>query len=119
MLYYCIENRQLVSIMNIEPQVPDSVTVVLVEDQDHANIQSGTHWFNLDKLCVESRPRESIDRDSQRSQDEEHREFLRSTDWQVLRHIRQKTLGQPTTLTEQQYLELEQQRDYHAGLIQQ
>lgn len=36
--------------------------------------------------------------------------FLADSDWKVLRHIRQKALGEPTTLTEQEYLALEQQR---------
>lgn len=36
--------------------------------------------------------------------------FLQETDWKVLRHARQKTLGEETTLTEQEYLALEQQR---------
>ena len=45
------------------------------------------------------------------------REFLNSTDWQVMRHLRQKALGEPTSLTEEQYLELEQQRSDAAGRI--
>jgi hypothetical protein len=44
------------------------------------------------------------------------REFLRSTDWQILRHIRQKSLNQTTSLTEDQYLTLEQQRADAAGV---
>jgi predicted nucleotidyltransferase len=45
------------------------------------------------------------------------REFLNSTDWQILRHIRQKALAITTTLTDTQYLELEQQRQAAAARI--
>jgi len=38
------------------------------------------------------------------------RQFLQSTDWQILRHIGQLTLNMLTTLSESEYQELEQQR---------
>lgn len=44
-------------------------------------------------------------------------EYLNSTDWKVLRHIRQKALGEETSLTEAQYLELEQSRSDAAKRI--
>jgi hypothetical protein len=44
-------------------------------------------------------------------------EFLKTTDWKVLRHIRQKSLGIPTSLTESQYLDLERLRDAAASRI--
>lgn len=37
-------------------------------------------------------------------------EFLASTDWMILRHLRQKALSQKTSLTEAEYLQLEQER---------
>lgn len=36
--------------------------------------------------------------------------FLAATDFKVLRHIRQKALGQETSLSEEEYLALEQER---------
>jgi hypothetical protein len=44
-------------------------------------------------------------------------QFLNSTDFMVLRHIRQKALGETTTLTEEAYLELEQKRSEAASRI--
>lgn len=38
------------------------------------------------------------------------RKFLADTDWQVLRHSDQIALGMPTSLTEQEYADLLQQR---------
>ena len=43
--------------------------------------------------------------------------FLNSTDYKVLRHMRQQALGVATTLTAQEYLELEQQRHMAASSI--
>lgn len=43
--------------------------------------------------------------------------FLASTDFQVLRHIRQKALGQELSLSEEEYLALEQQRADAAARI--
>lgn len=40
------------------------------------------------------------------------------TDWQVLRHIRQKALGVRTSLTEEEYLALELQRQDASTKIQ-
>ena len=45
------------------------------------------------------------------------KELLANSDWKVLRHIRQKALNQPTTLSEQEYLALEQQRADAANSI--
>lgn len=44
-------------------------------------------------------------------------DYLASTDWKVLRHIRQKALGVPTSLSEEAYLELEGERSVKAALI--
>jgi hypothetical protein len=43
--------------------------------------------------------------------------YLESTDWMVLRHIRQKALGSVQSLTDEQYLELEQTRAEKATLV--
>lgn len=47
----------------------------------------------------------------------EAQEYLDATDWRVLRHIRQKTLGEQPSLTETEYLELEQTRSLKAKSI--
>lgn len=47
----------------------------------------------------------------------ESEDFLDSTDFKVLRHIRQKALGQELSLSEEQYLALEQERADAAARI--
>lgn len=39
------------------------------------------------------------------------RQFLADTDWKVMRHIREKALLKETSLSEDEYLDLEEQRD--------
>jgi hypothetical protein len=64
---------------------------------------------------VVSHPQEKIDLESQNKQQEtinaEKREFLNSSDWKILRHLREKALSIDTTLSETEYLELEQLRN--------
>lgn len=43
--------------------------------------------------------------------------FLANSDFKVLRHIRQKALNETLSLTEEQYLELEEKRSLAASLI--
>ena len=44
-------------------------------------------------------------------------QFLASSDYKILRHFRQKALGQETSLSEEEYLALEQQRSDAAARI--
>lgn len=43
-------------------------------------------------------------------QKQEKIKFLQETDWKVIRHIGQKALGLKTSMSEEEYLNLEQQR---------
>jgi hypothetical protein len=63
---------------------------------------------------------EVLDITSQLEQEQinaEAQAFLDSTDFKVLRHIRQKALGQELSLSEEEYLVLEQQRSDAAASI--
>jgi hypothetical protein len=63
---------------------------------------------------------EYIDISAQAAQEQTNQQaltFLASTDWKVLRHIRQKALGETTSLTEEEYLALELQRSQVAASI--
>ena len=117
MYYVCIENNNIVSILNYQPSVPSSVEVVEIADAQHEQIIAGTHKFDLATKQVVINPSYSSEETEQEISNAAEREFLRSTDWQILRHIRQKALDQTTSLTEEQYLALEQQRADAAGRI--
>ena len=122
MYYVCIENNQFVGSFNYEPNVPAEVEVIEITDQDYINItELKTYYFDIATKTVKAYARDHIDQlareKAQESINTENREFLNSTDWKVLRHIRQKALGIPTSLSEEAYLALEQQRTQAAARI--
>ena len=115
MYYVLIENNELISVINYEPNVPDTITVISITDQDHTNITDNkTHYFDIGTKTVKAYDQSYLDQQVRNKEIEisnaESREFLNSTDWKVLRHIRQKALGIATSMTEAEYLALEQQR---------
>lgn len=97
--------------------MPSSVEVVEIVDAQHEQIIADTHKFDIATKQVVVNPSYSAAAKEQEISNAAEREFLRSTDWQILRHIRQKALNQTTSLTEEQYLTLEQQRADAAGRI--
>jgi len=117
MYYVCIENNLVIGIQNYEPSVPSSVTVVTITDEQNKQILDQTHRFDVSTKTVVPVDSAIISQREQEKLNAVEREFLNSTDWKVLRHMRQKALGITTTLTEQQYIELEQQRQAAAARI--
>jgi hypothetical protein len=117
MYYVCIENNQITTILNYQPNVPDTVSVTEITNEQYDQLVNNTHFFNVATNAVESLTNEQILAKSTFDQNSVHREFLNTTDWKVLRHMRQKALAAPTTLTDAEYLELEQQRQTAADSI--
>ncbi len=115
MYYVCIEDKLIVSILNYEPAVPTSVTIVEVSDEEYEKISNQTHFFNVENNQIEAYPLIVFEQKENELKNAEHREFLSNTDWKILRHIREKALGITTSLSELEYLELEQQREAAAN----
>ena len=120
MNYVCIEDNKIIGIFNYQPGVPDSVTVVEITDEEAKQINENTHFLDTDNI-VKPRPQADLDAEAAIKELElenaEKREFLNSTDWKVMRHIRQTALGIPTTLTEAEYVALETERQTVANGI--
>jgi len=120
MNYVCIEDNKIIGIFNYQPGVPDSVTVVEITDEEAKQINENTHFLDTDNI-VKPRPQADLDAEAAVKELElenaEKREFLNSTDWKVMRHIRQTALGIPTTLTEAEYVALETERQTVANGI--
>ena len=80
-----------------------------------------THYFDLADNTVKSYGQTHLDseaaKEAQRITNAEKRKFLADSDWKVMRHIREKALSQSTSLTDQQYLDLEQARATAAAAI--
>jgi hypothetical protein len=118
MNYVCIENNLVVSVLSYQPSVPSSVSVVEITDAQAAQIAAQTHYFDVASKSVTA---VAAGVAAQRATDVangQEREFLNSTDWKVLRHIRQKALNIATSLSDAEYIQLEQQREAAAVRIQ-
>jgi hypothetical protein len=111
MYYICIENNTVISVLSYRPHVPSTVTVQEIIDDDFKKIEMGTHYFDIPSNAVKEKLPEMTAPSIKAAQ---NREFLNSTDWQILRHMREQALGKSTTLSQTEYLELERQRDLAA-----
>lgn len=122
MHYIVVENNQLMGIMPYEPAVPEGSTITEITDEQYSSIFTDkTHYFDPVDLTVKSKTQETLDTEAaietQKATNLTSIRFLEDTDWKVLRHIRQKALGQPTSLTDAEYLDLEQSRAEAAAAI--
>ncbi len=117
MYYVCIEDNKVISVLNYSPNVPNTVNVVEISDEAHEQLQAGTHRFDIPTSSVLPISVAETNAKAAQQRNIADLEFLRSTDWKILRHIRQKALGIPTSLTDAEYLALEQQRQDAAARI--
>ena len=117
MKYLCIEENRVVSALDYEPNVPSSVEVVSITDDDYKLITDGTHFFDTNSKSVTQKPKLILDKMQEEKDKDNLRQFLNDTDWKVLRHIRQKALNAQTTLSEEEYIALEQERTAAASKI--
>jgi hypothetical protein len=118
MHYICIENNQVISVLDYRPNVPSSVEVVEITDSHADQLTARTHYFDVPSRSVTVVPAEVTAQQAVDAANSQERVFLNSTDWKVLRHLRQKALNIPTSLSDAEYLQLEQQRQAAAARIQ-
>ena len=117
MYYVCVENNAVVSILNYKPEVPHSVQVRFISDDEYQQLENETHFFDIATMTVQPVDPAILDRKAIEVENAQYREFLNSTDWKVMRHIRETTLGLPHTLSDEEYRALEQQRAEAAAKI--
>ena len=117
MYYVCVENNRIISVLNYEPAAPNTVTVKQISDHDYELLNSGSHYFDIPTHSILSHGSSVLNSIEQQKQSAVLRTQLQNTDWQVLRHIRQKALGVPTSLSESEYLDLELERNRIAAQI--
>lgn len=117
MRYVCVEENKVISILAYEPEVPASVSVIAISDEQYKSLEDDVAYFDVVTLTVVSRSQQHLQNKEIERNNAVEREFLNSTDWMVLRQLRQKALGLNTSLTEQEFIELEQQRHDSANRI--
>ena len=110
MHYVCIENNTVVAILNYLPNVPSTVRLQEITDPQADQLRAQTHYFDIADNTVKS-VAENVVANAQ------EREFLNNTDWKILRHIRQKALNIATSLSDTEYIQLEQQREAAAARV--
>ena len=117
MWYLLVENNRVIGLQPDEPNAPDSVRVYDIPDDDYVKLKDQTHYWDIDTAQLVANSAEYDAEQAQMKANGNEREFLNTTDWKVLRHIRQKHLGIATSLTEEQYTELENQREAAAQRV--
>ena len=91
--------------------------VIEISDQAAENIKDQTHFFDVATGSVLPVSKSVLDKKQLELQNGIERDYLNSTDWMILRHIRQKALGITTSLTNAEYIDLEQKRNAAANRI--
>jgi hypothetical protein len=117
MYYVCLENNLIVSILNYKPEVPSTVQVVSISDEDGEAITNQSHYFDIELKKVLPVDGIILNQKNIDLKNAVEREYLNSTDWLVLRHIRQKYLEIPTSLSEEEFKKLETKRHEAASRI--
>lgn len=117
MYYVCIEDHRVINVLNYAPEVPATVQVVEIDNSDYELLTSRSHYFDISASTVLPYSASVIDAREQQKLNKTHQLLLAQTDWQVLRHIRQKALGIPTSLSEAEYLDLELGRNQAANSV--
>jgi hypothetical protein len=111
MYYVCIENNEIIGIQSYKPEVPLTVEVVEISDDNYQQILKETHTFDILTKEVVPLDNSALLQKEQVKLNNLEQEFLNKTDWKILRHIRQKALNVPTSLTGEEYLKLESLRN--------
>ena len=116
MNYVCIEEGRVCSVLNYKPNVPKSTIIREITDSDYVTLTTGQGMYDVKAgVVVKDSPKTVENKETSDSA----RTFLTSTDWKVLRHIREKQLKIPTSLSDQEYNNLEKERQARANLIKQ
>lgn len=117
MRYICVEDDRIAGILNYEPNVPPTVKVVKIEDDEYSKLSARTHYFDIPTSTILPYAKSETDKLAAQEASQDHIRFLNNSDWKVMRHIREKALGIPTSLSEAEYLDLELERHQRASAI--
>jgi len=117
MYYVCVTEDRISSIINYEPACVWPMQAHAITDAEYAQIQAQTHYWDVTTSSVQPQPEHVRQMQAQQALNQACVRYLTSTDWQVLRHIRQIHLGEPTSLSPEEYTQLETERARRAALI--
>jgi len=108
MHYVCIENNTVVAILNYLPSVPSTVRLQEITDAQADQLRAQTHYFDIADNAVKTVAENvAVQKTTE----------LANAHWKILRHIRQKALNITTSLSDAEYIQLEQQREAAAARV--
>jgi len=115
MPFVYIENNEVVSVLQHKAETPSSVEQIEISHNEYEGLFNESLIFDLStRKVIENSNSQNVQKHEKNA---ELRYFLQSTDWKVLRHIRETNLKLDTSLTDEEYLELEQKRQQAAKNI--
>lgn len=117
MHYVLVEDGRVISTINYEPSVPDTIEVYPIADEAYECLTAKTHYFCIVEKKIVEVPKEVKDQQLTILSKKNGRAYLATTDWMVLRHIRELALKLPTSLSEEEYITLEEKRQTAAKAI--
>lgn len=117
MFYACVEDSQVISIVDYKPKVPGTVLVFEISEIEKNSIEAGDLVFDNQAMGFRAVGDAESTVIKDRNTANRTRMYLIDTDWMVLRHIREQALGIETTLSQEEYLQLELDRQRAAKAI--
>lgn len=81
-----------------------------VDNQTKVKVSSGFLKYNTETKTFDDVSEQKNEENLKESSNRINRKYLAETDWMVMRHIREKALGVETSLTDEEYIQLEQKR---------
>lgn len=121
MFYICLENNKIVSHLNYKPNAPEDIKVIEITDEENDLLEKQTHYFDINTKKIIKYTNKELNQfkiiDELKENNIKNQSFLNSTDWKIMRHIREQALGLETSLTDKEYLELENKRQEAAKSI--
>lgn len=117
MFHVLVEGNRVLSIINYEASIPEGVKSFPISSEQYESLNSKTHYFDAVKGELVLMPKDFENHKLERLAKTNGKAYLAETDWKVLRHLREKTLGLATTLSEEELLALEQKRHEVAASI--
>lgn len=115
--YICLEDGEFNHIHNYLPNVPDTIEVIEITEEDKKQLESDEYYFDVESKKVSIKPDSYFNKKEIIDEVYNSKSFLNKTDYKILRHIREKSLGINTTLSNEELLNLEKERQKKVEFI--
>lgn len=108
--YICLEDGEFNHIHDYLPNVPDTIEVIEITEEDKKQLESDEYYFDVESKKVSIKPDKFFIEKEIIDEYYKNKAFLSRTDYKILRHIREITLNITTTISNDELLKLETKR---------